>query len=331
MQSKRGKKVTLAVIWRMTSRISCLIFFSSLSVFSRCLLPDSFSLLFSVSYWTSNSQRSRVSFVSTLARTTTNLLIFRSSSQSYLVKSKSWCNSIKLNLGLLLTFIWERIFFKKLFTFSSVLTKIVSPYSCFLVNDSKKRILIRKFDFCFVGAKNHLNFAYLEDKCLFDTGWNWFRSWRIRQPFEPILSGSLGILSIATCFGFCDIFLQQSWRRDLKFEFVFDVKSKAGLIYFNITKPHQNWPFLRSLERFHSSSVNLMNFRCTEFMQDPSSLSNESVNLFFFIDFTNFFSNHIFYICTYVFLRAARPSSQCGKFRNLLSRLFGKNFVRVTI
>ena len=158
-----------------------------------------------------------------------------------------------------------------------MLTKIVSPYSCFLVNDSKKRILIRKFDFCFVGAKNHLNFAYLEDKCLFDTGWNWFRSWRIRQPFEPILSGSLGILSIATCFGFCDIFLQQSWRRDLKFEFVFDVKSKAGLIYFNITKPHQNWPFLRSLERFHSSSVtliNLMTFRCTEFMQEPNVFSN---------------------------------------------------------
>ena len=247
MQSKRGKKVTLAVIWRMTSRISCLIFFSSLSVFSRCLLPDSFSLLFSVSYWTSNSQRSRVSLVSTLARTTTNLLIFRSSSQSYLVKSKNWCNSIKLNFGLLLTFIWERIFFKKLFTFSSVLTKIVSPYSCFLVNDSKKKILIRKFDFWFEGAKHHLNFAYLEDKCLFDTGWNWFRSWRIRQPFEPILSGSLGILSIATCFGFCDIFLQQSWRRDLKFEFVFDVKSKAGLIYFNITKPHQNWPFLQGV------------------------------------------------------------------------------------
>ena len=112
------------------------------------------------------------------------------------------------------------MFFKKLFTFSSVLTRIVSPYSCFLVNDSNRIILIRKLVFLFERAiKKHFNFSYLGDRCLFDTKWNWFRSWRIRRPFEPILSGSLEILSIATCFGFCDIFLQQSWQVDAKFEF----------------------------------------------------------------------------------------------------------------
>ena len=107
------------------------------------------------------------------------------------------------------------MFFKKLFTFSSVLTRIVSPYSCFLVNDSNRMIHIRKLVCLFERAiEKHFNFSYLGDRCLFDTKWNWFRSWRIRRPFEPILSGSLGILSIATCFGFCDIFLQQSWQVD---------------------------------------------------------------------------------------------------------------------
>ena len=104
-QSRRGRKVTLAVICLITSLISPLIFFSSFTAPSTTFPSPStsFSIL--------NSHLSRVSLVSTLFRTTTSFLIFLNSNQSL---------------------ICARTFSRNLLTSESVETRRVRPYSCFL-------------------------------------------------------------------------------------------------------------------------------------------------------------------------------------------------------
>lgn len=80
------------------------------------LFASEFSLSSSFSYSTLNSQRSNVSLVSTSAKTTTNFWTFRFSNQSL---------------------ICDKTFLRNELTFSSVLTRIVKPYSCLRVNDSE--------------------------------------------------------------------------------------------------------------------------------------------------------------------------------------------------
>ena len=119
-QSRSGKKVTLAVICLITSRISPFIFFSSLTA-SSTFSPASF-----VSFSILNSHLSKTSLDSTLFTTTTNFLTFLMTSHSWICPNTSPRN---------------------LFTASSVDTNSVKPYSCFL---SKRCIilLIWKIDQC---------------------------------------------------------------------------------------------------------------------------------------------------------------------------------------